>query len=76
MEKMIKLSFQQEQIMEYLKKHGSITQMQATNDLGITKLATRISETRRMGMTLPGETVREENRFGKIVPHTVYRLEA
>ncbi len=76
MEKMIKLSFQQEQIMEYLKKHGSITQMQATNDLGITKLATRISEMRRMGMTIPGETVREENRFGKIVPHTVYRLEA
>ena len=35
---------QYDQIYRYVKQHGSITPMEAFSELGITKLATRISE--------------------------------
>lgn len=41
---------QKEQILDYLKRFETITPMQAFGDLGITKLATRISEMRRDGI--------------------------
>ena len=37
---------QSERILKYINDFGSITPMQAFGDLGITKLATRISEMR------------------------------
>ena len=40
---------QYESIYFYIKVHGSITPMKAFRDLGITKLATRISEMTRSG---------------------------
>lgn len=40
---------QYDQIYFYIKSHGSITPMKAFRDLGITKLATRISEMTRSG---------------------------
>ena len=38
---------QDERILEYIEEHGSISPMEAWNDLGITKLATRVSYMRR-----------------------------
>lgn len=35
---------QADSVLDYLKKYGSITQAQATDDLGISRLASRISE--------------------------------
>lgn len=40
---------QYDQIYFYIKSYGSITPMKAFRDLGITKLATRISEMTRSG---------------------------
>ena len=40
----MKKQTQYDQIYRYVKQHGSITPMQAFGQLGITKLATRISE--------------------------------
>ena len=40
---------QSDRIMKYLEMNGSITPMEAFSDLGITKLATRISEMVRAG---------------------------
>ena len=56
---------QRELILQYIKDFGSITPMQAYADLGVTKLATRISEMRKDGMTFRIETVRSKNRYGK-----------
>ena len=36
-------------IYQYVREHGSITPIQASRELGITKLATRISEMTRSG---------------------------
>jgi hypothetical protein len=54
---------QREEILMYIEEHGSITPMQAYSDLGITKLATRISEMRKDGMKFKIETVTKRNKY-------------
>jgi hypothetical protein len=73
MEGKIKMT-QCEQIIEYLHKFGSITPMEAFADLGITKLATRVSEMRKDGREFKIETVKSTNRFGKTVRYAKYSL--
>ena len=63
-----------EQIIEYLHQFGSITPMEAFADLGITKLATRVSEMRKDGREFKIETVKSKNRFGKTVWYAKYSL--
>lgn len=65
---------QREQIIDYLNQFGSITPMEAFSDLGITKLATRISEMRKDGKEFKIETVTSTNRFGKKVHFAKYSL--
>lgn len=63
---------QREAILQYINEFGSITPMQAFADLGITKLATRISEMRRDGLRFKIETVNVKNRYGKSVSYAKY----
>ena len=63
---------QRDVIIEYIREFGSITPMQAFADLGITKLATRISEMRKEGMKFKIETVSVKNRYGKTVSYAKY----
>ena len=63
-----------EQIIDYLHQFGSITPMEAFADLGITKLATRVSEMRKDGREFKIETVKSTNRFGKTVRYAKYSL--
>jgi 3'-phosphoadenosine 5'-phosphosulfate sulfotransferase len=63
---------QREAIIEYITEFGSITPMQAFSDLGVTKLATRISEMRKDGMTFNIEMVHIKNRYGKTVSYAKY----
>lgn len=63
---------QHEQILQYIEDFGSITPMQAFSDLGITKLATRISEMRKKGMEFKIEMISSENRYKKPVHFARY----
>lgn len=63
---------QRELILQYIENFGSITPMQAFGDLGITKLATRVSEMRASGVQFKIETVREKNRYGKSITYARY----
>ena len=63
---------QRELIIDYITDFGSITPMQAFADLGITKLATRISEMRKVGYDFKIEMVRSRNRYGKPVSYARY----
>ena len=65
---------QRELIIQYLNDFGSITPMEAFRDLGITKLATRISEMKRDGMMFKQELVTSKNRYGKNVQYMKYML--
>lgn len=63
---------QREAIINYITEFGSITPFEAFADLGITKLATRISEMRKDGMQFKIETVKKKNRYGKTVHFCKY----
>jgi hypothetical protein len=65
---------QKELIRDYIKKHGSITQMDANFDLSITKLSTRISETRRNGENIVGEMEIGKNKWGETCRYMRYRM--
>ena len=63
---------QRDAIIKYITEFGSITPMQAFADLGITKLATRISEMRKDGMKFNIEMISTKNRYGKAVNFAKY----
>lgn len=65
---------QREQIINYINEFGSITPMEAFADLGITKLATRVSEMRADGIKFDIKMLKSKNRFGKTVRFAEYRL--
>ena len=66
---------QEERILEYMQDKGGITQWDATNELGITRLAARISDIRRHGTQVYGQTICVKNRYGENTHVTRYSLE-
>lgn len=65
---------QHDLIISYITAHGSITPMDAYGALGITKLATRVSELRRRGVEFEITMEKGHNKFGKAVRYARYRL--
>ena len=65
---------QTEQILDYIERFGSITPMEAFADLGVTKLATRVSEMRRDGVPIGKKLEKNVNRLGKKVQYMRYWL--
>lgn len=63
---MMKKNTQHIRILMYFETHRFITQADAYRDLGITKLATRISELKQMGYLFEQEMIEVENRYGEI----------
>lgn len=55
---------QKEEILKYMKSNGGITQLQATNSLGCTRLAARISDLRAEGHDIKKEMITVHKRFG------------
>ena len=54
---------QAERVLEYIEKFGSITQYEALQDLGVMRLASRISDLKKLGYPIKGEIVTVKNRF-------------
>ena len=67
---------QHEMILNYIDAFGSISPMEAFTDLGITKLATRISEMRQDGHQFSQRMETRKNRFGKTCHYMRYRKAA
>lgn len=63
-----------ERIVEYMNKHGSITQLQAYVDIGCWRLASRISDLRKQGYAIKREMIKVKNRYGESVPVARYSL--
>ena len=57
---------QNQRILDYIQEFGSITQLEALRDLGVMRLASRISDLRRLGYPITSETASVENRFGEM----------
>lgn len=63
-----------ERIVRHLKDHGSITSMEAMNEYGIMRLASRINDLRSQGIPIVVETVSGKNRFGEKIFYARYKL--
>lgn len=66
---------QKERIYNYMQDFGSITPIQAFTDLGITKLATRISEMKRDGVLIEQQMIKVKNRYGDKTEVMKYSLQ-
>lgn len=67
---------QNERILTYLDKFGSITQLEALTELGIMRLASRISDLRRLGYPISSKMITVKNRFGEKCHIKSYFLES
>lgn len=54
-----------EKIMRYLEEHGSITQYEAIAELGIMRLASRISEMKKRGTAIETTKKAVKNRYNE-----------
>lgn len=65
---------QNDMIRNHLKQFGSITPIEALQEYGIMRLASRISDLKKDGFQIASETVKAKNRFGKNVTFSKYRI--
>ena len=56
---------QAERVLEYIEEFGSITQLEALKDLGVMRLASRISDLKKQGIPIKSDVETVKNRFGE-----------
>ena len=66
---------QNERILEYMRTEGSITQLDALRDLGVMRLASRISDLRKQGWSIVSKREAVKNRYGEDCYIKRYSLE-
>ena len=65
---------QRERVLDHLEKHGTITPMEAINELGIMRLGARIWDLRHDGHDIRRNMITSKNRYGDTVSYAEYRL--
>ena len=68
-------STQCEKVLDYMRAFGSITQLQALQDIGCMRLASRISDLRYQGYAIGRRIKTAKNRYGDSVYFAEYYLE-
>lgn len=63
-----------EQIIEYMEKFGSINPLQALQDIGCFRLASRISDLKKKGYPIISKRVNYKNRLGEDKHFNEYRF--
>ena len=66
---------QNDRILDYIDKFGSITQYEALRDLGVMRLASRISDLKRLGYPIVSTVEPVKNRFGETCHIKRYSLQ-
>ena len=64
-----------ERIVKYMEDFGSISPMEAMQDLGCQRLAARIADLRDQGVGITSEWETKKNRYGESTTYKRYRLE-
>lgn len=67
---------QTERILRHLQTFGAITSLEAIQDYGILRLASRISDLRKEGLPIRREMVSGRNRYGENTSFARYSLES
>lgn len=65
---------QTERILQYMHDFGSITQLEAMQDIGCMRLAARIADLKRDGHAIRREMETSKNRYGEDTSYARYRL--
>lgn len=65
---------QADDVLDFMKKHGSITHRQAEDYIGCMRLASRIYELKKRGNNIISETVRVKARNGRETYISRYKL--
>ena len=65
---------QTEKVMDYMQTHGSISTWEAFEELGITRLASRINDIEKSGVPIDRQTISKENRYGDKIHFTKYSI--
>ena len=61
-------------ILDYMRQFGSISTLEAFNDLGVARLASRIHDLKGQGYNITSETKTSKNRYGENTSFKVYKL--
>lgn len=56
---------QTDRVLDYIREFGSITQLEALRDLGVFRLASRISDLKRDGYIINSKMEAVTNRYGE-----------
>ena len=62
-----------ERILRHLKDYGSITSLEAVNEYGIMRLASRINDLRAEGIAIVSEMKTGKNSYGETTHFAVYQ---
>lgn len=63
-----------ERVLRHLEDFGSITSLEAVNEYGIMRLASRINDLKGQGYAILSERVTGKNRYNETTSYSVYRL--
>lgn len=63
-----------QRILDYMRQFGSISTLEAFNDLGVARLASRIRDLKDQGYNIVSETKTSKNRLGESTFYKVYKL--
>ena len=66
---------QNDRIMNHLKEHQSITQLEAMQEYGIYRLASRISDLRKQGVKIKRKMEKGKNRYDEQTVYARYELD-
>lgn len=65
---------QEELVLDYMQRFGSITTLEAFKDIGCTRLSAKIYNLKRKGYVIYDEWLEMKNRYGKTVYFKKYYL--
>ena len=65
---------QVQRLLNYMMSHRSVTQLEALRELGIMRLASRISEIRKLGYPVIKTMVQVTNQYGEKCKVAEYRI--
>lgn len=66
---------QSERVKKYMEDFGSITQLDAIQDLGVLRLSARIMELKQSGLPIEGKFEKVKNRYGEEVQVKRYAMQ-
>lgn len=65
---------QAQRVLGYMENCGSITQLEAWKEIGVMRLASRISELRKNGCKITSKMIKVNNRYGETCSVKRYTL--